>query len=221
MSNFIRATFFKEMRILKNKIRTFIFSTAIFFVFITGMTLFMNRDQRFNIANGIVYIQLYMSIVGFLFSMNFWSEKVTGTLEYTLSNGIRLRSFVICKIAFNLIVGLCTSLCSWIILMTLFRHADYTGALTALFVYMAIAFPYGIINGIAMTCYRKGIASIFQYISLAMIFSSIVSVKFIANNLNNAYFIYTTVVIVIALWVISAVMLFSSNEEKAILAEIE
>ena len=39
--------------------------------------------------------------------------------------------------------------------------------------------------------------------------------------LNNAYFIYTTVVIVIALWVISAVMLFSSNEEKAILAEIE
>lgn len=221
MSNFVKATFFKEFHILKNRGRSFVFSVAMFFIFITGITVFMNREQGFNITNEVVYIQLYMGIVGFLYSMSFWSEKVTGTLEYTLSNGVRLRSFVICKIMFNLIVGLCTSISSWLLIMAIFKHIDYISTIMALCAYTVIAFPYGIINGIAMTCYRKGIASIFQYISLAIIFSSILSIKFISNNLNNVYFIYTTIAIVIILWVISLLMLLSSNEEKAILTEIE
>jgi ABC-type transport system involved in cytochrome c biogenesis permease component len=220
MSNVMKAVFYKELQALKAKKSTFMFSILSIAIFITGFNALFNKDQGFSIQNEIPVLQIYMGITGFILSLNFWTEKISGSLEYVLSHRVSLRTFIVCKITFNLVVGLVALLCFTLVLAIFYPQA-LTSLGGAIVVYALLAFPYGLINGYTMTCCSRGVATILQCISIVFIFSSVFLIRSITNSSENTVFIYSIIIFIALLWLIGLVMILKATAEKAITTSVE
>ena len=76
MKTFI-AISYKELSVLKGRIRAFLFSTISFFILLMCAVYFFTKNNSIlNIEILGNYIQFYMGVVGFLYSMRFWEEKI-------------------------------------------------------------------------------------------------------------------------------------------------
>jgi membrane protein len=219
MKTFI-ATSYKELTMLKGRIRAFLFSTISFFILLMCAVYFFTRNSTLDIEILGNYVQFYMGVVGFLYSMRFWEEKICGTMELYLFEGFTYKSFIIYKSIFYLLIGIIVSLSSRLIMSLIYLEINFKLIILVSFVYSIIILPYGIINGIAMTSLKKGIASIFQYISIIIIFSSIGLIKILTNNCLS-YVLFGLLLLSFLMWLTAITMLLRSNAEKAIITEFE
>ena len=214
------ATSYKELTMLKGRIRAFLFSTISFFILLMCAVYFFTRNSTLDIEILGNYVQFYMGVVGFLYSMRFWEEKICGTMELYLFEGFTYKSFIIYKSIFYLLIGIIVSLSSRLIMSLIYLEINFKLIILVSFVYSIIILPYGIINGIAMTSLKKGIASIFQYISIIIIFSSIGLIKILTNNWLS-YVLFGLLLLSFLMWLTAITMLLRSNAEKAIITEFE
>ena len=220
MKTFI-AISYKELSVLKGRIRAFLFSTISFFILLMCAVYFFTKNNSIlNIEILGNYIQFYMGVVGFLYSMRFWEEKICGTMELYLFEGFSYKSFVIYKSLFYLLIGIIVSLSSRLIISLIYLEINFKLIILVSFVYSIIIIPYGIINGIAMTSLKKEIATIFQYISIIIIFSSIGLIKILSNNWVS-YVLFGLLLLSCLMWLTAITMLLRSNSEKAIITEFE
>ena len=124
-----------------------------------------------------------------------------------------------------MLIGIIVSLSSRLIISLIYLEINFKLIILASFIYYIIILPYGIINGIAMTSLKKGIASIFQYTSIIIIFSSIGLTKIQTNNgLRHVLFVlllFLLLLLSFLMCLIAITMLLRSNAEKAIITDIE
>ena len=141
-------------------------------------------------------------------------------MELYLFEGFSYKSFIIYKSLFYLLIGIIVSLSSRLIISLIYLEINFKLIILVSFVYSIIIIPYGIINGIAMTSLKKEIATIFQYISIIIIFSSIGLIKILSNNWVN-YVLFGLLLLSCLMWLTAITMLLRSNSEKAIITEFE
>lgn len=218
----IKAVFYKELMLLKNKWRSFIVSVSMYFILLTALSLYMYRYDTYNYIRGIsMYVQVYTGFVAFMYALRFWEEKVTGTMEIALAGEFKFRELIFIKNLFYLLVGLTSSLLAVIILSLVTKVLNISDIISALILFSVIVFPYGMINAVCMWCYKSGIGKLVQYTSLILMFSSFGLIQSITTDGLNKLFILGMLTVCFIIWIIAILLMSFASKEKAILSEMD
>lgn len=212
-------TVFKDVFILK---MINIFGICLFLdaVIILRAKVFKNLD----ISQLVLYLLIVIGYITFIQNLKFWQEKYYNTLEAVLATNISIRTFLIGKIVFPLLLSIITVVANYIVLnIVLFfligsSFIDIKILLYTLYVSSVFSCCYGIINGYCMWCASMGMAKLMQYITMAIYVFGLTSIFiYKSSGLALTYINY----ILLCLIFISLVFLIKTNKEKAILSLLD
>lgn len=137
-------------------------------------------------------------------------------MEYSFVLNMSIRRIILLKNIAYLIFGNVLLIIFFVISSVIFFQFSISNLLIAIIVYILLAFPYGLINGSGMWYLKSGVAKVLQLISMGIIFSSIGIIWKVKDVNTIEYFLPLFLVFDGLLWIISIILFFKADKEKAI-----
>ncbi len=215
-----KATFYKECCLLKNRLKSYCISVFLGYLIVLFVILFLKSKESSSFM--ILYSTMYMGFISYVYLMRFWEEKVTGTMEYTLTLDRSIKRIIIFKVLSYSLLGLIFMLFFFALSSALLLSFHFLNLILCIGVYFFLVIPYGLINGCGMWCLNSGVAKLIQYISIGLIIAFIGGVILPITDTNMTSFYFPAVLLIGAIfWLFGLVLLAKAKKEKAILSAIE
>jgi len=216
--------FYKEYRLLLNRIKSYLFAVLMGYVLIL-IIMWLALKEVTNAANSanilIIYTTIYMGFLSFLYLMRFWEEKIAGTMEYSFVLYKSIKRIIFLKNIVYLLIGFFFLVVFFAISSIIFLKFSIFNLAIATIAYVMLVFPYGLVNGSGMWCLKSGAAKVIQLVSMGIIFSSIGLIWKATDVSIMKFYLPAFLMFDGILWIIGVVLFLRADKEKAISRIVE